>query len=360
MAARSQDHAEGADGGAVGNSRRPRGGGLPCALTSRSTRARTGSAPQGARSPARLAARCRCVPVTSNVRKTNKMNSGQLHVEQKKRIRSFSTDKAGLRRLLEMLQERAYAAAEIEKHNFQRRPDQTDEMYGRAINEIGDGFGLFLTLSGIDGRKLTGNISEVFDSPNFPDEVRDVFFDTSTTLRSRYNYVPLNKMILFLDFGRPEVFNFTILPSQETRNESNLTVEGRDVTWVNGVFKEFFDFVQRRPSTAAWLHRHSVYDLMLWLVGFPLSFWICSKLSPHIESLFTQASVFLKSALYFYVFVLALNVLRVAFHYARWIWPLTEFQGERNATAKHKAFFAVLASGLGLPALYDVLKWLIH
>lgn len=258
-----------------------------------------------------------------------------------------------------MLQERAYAAAKIEKNNFLRRPDHTEEMHEQALKGLDEGFELFITLSGTDGRKLSGNIGEVFDSPNFPDEVRDVFFDTSTTLRIRHDYVPLNKMILFLDFGKPEVLNFTILPSQETQNESNLTVEGRDATWVNGVFKEFFDFVQHRPSTSAWLHKHSIYDLMLWLVGFPLSFWICSKLSSHIETLFLQQSVFLRSALYFYVFVLALNLLRVAFHYARWIWPLTEFQSERSVTAKHKALFAVLASGLGLPALYDLLKWMI-
>lgn len=287
------------------------------------------------------------------------MTSGQIQVEQKKRIRSFTIDKTGLRGLLEMLQERAYAAAEIEKHKFQRRPDHTDELYEQAMKDIDEGFELFLTLSGVDGRKLSGNITDVFDSPNFPDEVLNVFFDTSTKLRIRHNYVPLNKMILFLDFRKPEVFNFSVLPSQETQNESNLAVEGSDATWVNGVFKEFFDFVQRRPSTLPWLHRHSVYDVMLWLVGFPLSFWICSKLSPHIESLFRQQSVFLKSALYLYVFIVALNLLRVAFHYARWIWPLTEFQSERNVTKKHKAIFSLLVSGLGLKALYDLLRWLI-
>lgn len=40
---------------------------MACPLTSRSTRTRTGSAPQGARVIVHLAARRRCVPVTSNV-----------------------------------------------------------------------------------------------------------------------------------------------------------------------------------------------------------------------------------------------------------------------------------------------------
>jgi hypothetical protein len=164
-------------------------------------------------------------------------------------------------------------------------------------------------------------------------------------------------MILFLDFRKPEVLNFSILPSQETNNESNFEIEGRDVTWVNGVFQEFFDFVERRPSTAPWLHRHSVYDVLLWLVGFPLSFWICSKLAPFVEGVAGGLSTFLKSALYFYVFVIALNLLRIAFHYARWIWPLTEFRSEMSSSIKHKTILSLILSGLGLAALYDFIKW---
>src|SRR5215831_2997269 len=122
-------------------------------------------------------------------------------------------------------------------------------------------------------------------------------------------------------------------------------------------FRSFFDFVDRKPSTSPWLHRHSVYDVLLWVVGFPLSFWICTKLSPFVEAVYGGVSVFLKSALYFYVFLIAISLLRVAFHYARWIWPLTEFRSERSRSIKHKAILSIIVSGLGLAALYDLIKW---
>ena len=282
---------------------------------------------------------------------------GNIHIGQKKRIRSFSVDRNDLRRLLELLQERAYAAADIEEQKFEKRSEHTEEQFNQAKRELKEGFELFITLAGVDGRMLTGNISQIFDSPNFPEEVRDVFFDTATPLRSRYGYSPRNKMILFLDFRKPEVLNFTILPSQETVNESNFEIEGRDATWVNGVFKEFFDFVERRPSTSPWLHRHSVYDVLLWLIGFPASFWICMKLAPFVEASLGNVSSFLKSALYFYVFLIAINMVRVAFHYARWIWPLTEFRSDMSRSIKHKAILTIIVSGLGLAALYDLIKW---
>ena len=129
------------------------------------------------------------------------MNSLNVHIQQKKRIRSFSADRNELRKLLEVLQERAFSAETIEEQQLEKRPEQTEDHFQQAKHELKEGFELFITLSGVDGRRLTGNISQIFDSPNFPEEVKEVFFDTATPLRSRYNYHPRNKMILFLDFG---------------------------------------------------------------------------------------------------------------------------------------------------------------
>lgn len=282
-----------------------------------------------------------------------------LHINQKKQIRSFSTNQGELRKLLEVLQERAFAAADIEERHLNRREGQTDEQYEQAKKDLRAGFRFFVTVSGTDGRKLSGTIEDVFDSPNFPENVKDLFLDSATPLRTRYNYYPRNKIVLFIDFGRPAVLNFTILPSQETMNESNIEVSGNDVTWVNGVFQEAVDYISKYPAAASWLHRHTVYDIIVWLLGLPLSFWACAKLSSFIETGFFEHSSFLSAALYVYVFFISLSLLRVAFHYARWIWPLTEYRSSRNKSLKHKAVFAAICSSMGLRLLYDALKWLV-
>ena len=165
-------------------------------------------------------------------------------------------------------------------------------------------------------------------------------------------------MSLFLDFARPPILNFTILPSQETLNGSNIEVDGSDATWVNGVFKEFIDIVSQHPSTGSWLHRHTVYDVLVWILGLPIGFWICSKLSRFIETQLFTLSPFLQAALYIYIFLASLTLLRVAFHYARWIWPLNEFRSERSKSRTHKAVFKIICSGVGISILYDLLKWL--
>jgi hypothetical protein len=202
--------------------------------------------------------------------------------------------------------------------------------------------------------KLTGSIETVFGSPDFPDDVASVFFDTSIPLRTAHNFIPRNKCVLYLDFTRPEVFNFTLLPSQETPNQSSVDVEGSDATWVRGVYHEVNSYISDHPSTLRILHRHTTYDLLVWTLGFPLAFWLCFRLSPYVSK--ATASPFLSAALYLYLFLISLSGFRILFHYARWIWPLVEFRGPKNKALRHKVLWSALALSLIGSLLYDLLK----
>jgi Zn-finger nucleic acid-binding protein len=277
----------------------------------------------------------------------------QVYIDQSKKIRSLSLDRTELRRLLELLQERSLAAGEIEVSHYQKR-DQTDDAFDANKKTIKDGFFLLLTVKGSDGVNLTGSIETVFNSPDFPDAVASVYFDTSNPLRNQHNYTPRNKCVLFLDFTRPEVFNFSLMPSQETPNNSNFGVQGHDATWVHGVYHELESYITDHPSTSWILHRHTTYDLLVWTLGFPLGFWGCFRLSPLVSK--ATDSSFLGAALYVYIFLACLLVLRILFHYARWIWPLVEFRGPRNKSIKHKVIWSALALSLIGSAVYDLIK----
>ena len=283
------------------------------------------------------------------------MNAGlpQITVEQRKKIRSLSLDFDELRRFIEIMQERSIAAGEIEVSNFEKR-DQTEEAFLANKKILREGFFLLLNVTGGDGVILTGNIATVFDSPNFPDEVASIYFDMGNPLRLAHNYTTRNKCVLFLEFTRPEIFNFSLMPSQETPNESNVVVQGTDATWVHGVYHEIEKYIVDHPSTTWILHRQTTYDLFLWTLGFPLGFWICFRMSALILKM--TPSPFLSAALYVYLFVVFLLSFRILFHYARWIWPLVEFRGPKNKSIKHKLLWSGLALSLFGSAVYDVLK----
>ncbi|MGF1832136.1 hypothetical protein [Photobacterium sanguinicancri] len=276
---------------------------------------------------------------------------------QKMNVSSLSLDKEDLRRFCDILQERANAAAEIEVGLFEQN-NQTDDQYAENIKTLRESFLLRVTIAGKDGEELWGPIDEVFCSVNYPEQVKSLYVDSESTLRYAHNYYPHNTFKIFFDFSKPRVFDLSLLPSTGTPNESNVEVNGYDATWVNGVFSEIKKFLDNRSSKMSFVHNHSVYDVLLWILGFPLSFWVCSKLSSTIEEAVVD-NAFINSALYLYTFVATLFIFRVLFHYLRWVCPLVEYRCKGNLMLAHRALFSILSVGWFGQFLYDIAKWII-
>lgn len=272
-----------------------------------------------------------------------------------RKITSFSAVKDDLHRLFQILQERCHAAGEIEVANF-KQMNQTDKVYEQNKKIIKEGFEFKLTVTSLDGQELWGGVNDIFDSPNFPDQVKSIYINSEILLRVPYNYYPRNSFELFLDFSKPEPFNLSFLPSQATPNESNIAVQGYDATWVHGVYNEFSNFIQKLPSRLTWLHKHSVYDLLVWGFGLPFGFWITYKLSDILNRIFGIFSNFVLSASYVYVFLASLILFRLLFHYARWVWPLIEYRSSSNRAQKHRITLGAITLGLVTMFIYDILK----
>ena len=157
-------------------------------------------------------------------------------------IMSLSIGKDDLCKLLHILQERNYTAGDMEVANF-KQLDQTDGEYEENKRILHDGFELKITLLGTDGQELYGTINKVFDSPNFPDQIKSIFVGSQIPLQVSHNYYIRNSFRLFLDFSKPGLFNLSFLPSQATPNESIIAVQGYDSSWVDGVFHRFNVFI---------------------------------------------------------------------------------------------------------------------
>lgn len=272
-----------------------------------------------------------------------------------KQIRSLSISKSDLKKLLEILQERNRSAGDIEISHF-KQMDQTDEQFEQNKKTLKNGFELRITVNSKDGVELFGSIDDIFNSPNFPDDIGSIYVNSDTVLKANYNYSPGNHFSFFLDFNKPEPLNFSFLPSQATPNNSNISVVGFDATWAHGVFNEFDSFLKKHPSKLTWLHKHSIYDLLLWIVGFPFGFWACSQLSPLLNKVFGHFSSFVQSASYVYIFLASVFLFRILFHYTRWIWPLIEYQSPQNKAFKHRITLGTIILGLVSAIFYDIIK----
>ncbi len=272
-------------------------------------------------------------------------------------IKSLAIDRDDLKKLCKILQERNNAAADIEESLFQQK-DQTDEQYEENKKTLKDSFELKITITGKDGEELWGTIDDVFGSANFPEQVTSLYIDSESFLRNVHNYYPHNSFKIFLDFSKSKIFDLSLMPSHSTPNGSNIEVKGYNATWVNGLFSELKKFFDSRSSTFSIVHGHSIYDVLLWLLGFPLSFWIVSNLSTQIESVFMDISIFATNALYLYIFIGTLLIFRFLFHYLRWVCPLVEFRSKENKMLAHRTILAVLSIGWFGQFIYDILKWL--
>jgi hypothetical protein len=271
------------------------------------------------------------------------------------KIISFSGDKDNLNKLFQVLEERCHAAAEIEVNNFEQR-DQPPDIYEQNKKTIREGFELKITVTSLDGKELWGGVSDIFDSPNFPDQIKSIYVNSEIPLKTIHNYSPRNSFEIFIDFSKPELFNLSLMPSQETPNASNIIVHGLDATWVHGLFNEFCNFIKEHPGKLKCLHKHSIYDLLVWGFGLPLSFWVSYKLSNIINAIFGKFSIFVQNAAYVYVFFVSLTLFRLLFHYARWVWPLIEYRSSKNKAQKHRIILGTITLGLVSKFIYDILK----
>ena len=121
-------------------------------------------------------------------------------------ITACAFSRKDLKTLCEKLQELSFEAAEEEIRHY-TPPNPQPEQVVADIQVLRSGFELKVTVSGADDEMIFGTISDVFNSPRFPDKVKRLYIDSAFDLRDRYDWYPRNRFELLLDFTKPEIFN---------------------------------------------------------------------------------------------------------------------------------------------------------
>ena len=284
-------------------------------------------------------------------------NQAILTTELLQQITACAFSREDLKELCEILQESSDVAAKEEVNHYMPL-NRTPEEISSDIALLKLGFELKVTVQGIDDQRLYGTISDVFNSPRFPDKVKDLYIDSAQYLRDFQNWYPRNRFELFLDFTKPELFNLSLSPSRSTPNASHILVEGRNSDWVNGVYRKVTEFIRKRKTHRWVFHRHSIYDLLIPCGCFPFAFSMAFKFSGLINNWF---SGILQSVAYVYVFYLSLLSFRILFDYARWIFPIVEYKGATNtarkdAAQRHRIFLYALLLAVSGNFFYDAIK----
>lgn len=270
-------------------------------------------------------------------------------------IAACAFSKADLRTLCERLQEASYEAADEEISRYVPL-GRTAEQILVDKEVLKSGFELKVAVRGMNDETVFGTIPMVFDSARFPEKIKSLHINSELDLRNLYNWDPRNRFELLLDFTKPGLFNFSLAPSGPTPNASHILVTGLNSSWVNGVYRDVADFIRRRKTHRRLLHGNGVYNLLLLCGGIPFAFSIAAKLSGIMNTLFGELSGLLHSAAQVYVFFIALYLFRILFDYARWIFPIVEYQDLTGTTLKHRVVLGGLILGVLGNFIHDLLK----
>ena len=282
-------------------------------------------------------------------------NQATLWEELSQNIAACAFSKAELRTLCEMLQKASYEAADEEITHYEPQ-DQPPEQMRKEKELLRRGFELKVTVRGIDGETVFGTIPVVFDSPSFPEQVQSLHINSELDLKNLYNRTPRNRFELLLDFTKPELFKFSLLLSEPTPNKSHILVKGLNSLWVHGVYGQVVNFIAKKRTRRGFLHQQSTYGLLVLCGGLPFAFSISAKLSGIMNTLFSELSGLLHSAAQVYVFFLALSLFRIVFDYARWSFPLVEYQDPSGTALKHRVVLGGLILGVLGNFIHDLLK----
>ncbi len=272
-----------------------------------------------------------------------------------KKISSLSFDKEDLRKLLNILQLRANAASEIEYKKLETKNPDILENIRKDLNDCAS---LRISVTGFQSEELFGTIDEVFNSVSFPEAVRTIYLNSDLIYRSTYKYYPENFFQLLIDFSKPKVFDFAFQPNERTPNDSQFEVQGSDNTWVNGVFHEIDAYITSKPSKFSKVHEGSVYDFLVWFFGIPFGFYMCYKII-NLQLLYLEQHTFFENIFLTYCFFLSLFILRILFHYFRWVYPMIEYKSKRNRSIGHQAALLSISLGIIGKVLYDTIKLLL-
>jgi hypothetical protein len=245
-----------------------------------------------------------------------------------------------LRRIFRLLEQKAFQAADRQVATLALQPGQTQAQLDELTAAVREALALVVRLQ-TGSEWINGSTIDLLSDEQLPDGIVRIEFDSAFLYRSRFNnLVPNNFFTVTLDLFRPNVLDLSNPPTQ---NASVANIGGLDATWANALHDELVAFFRQGRTKRGWLHLPRSYDVLVILVGFPLSFDIVyhlDRLTEHVAPLREALSV----ALYVYAVLLVLFLFRILFNYARWAFPKMEIDAPRqHAGAAHRVAISTVS-----------------
>lgn len=247
-----------------------------------------------------------------------------------------------------ILEQRAREAADRQIQLTPPKQDATDGEPDKMPTYIREWMRLSVLVKGDNGQWIRDpDTSELQKLPFSPTVIE---FDSDFHMRqiTKGDHRGGNNFLITLDFSTPAVIDFRDPSISAGDNVSRAVVFGENETWVQGTAKMIHEFFQNKRTSVGWLHNGPLFHLLQLTVGMAFAISCIFFIDLHFGSgRLSSASESVKVILYIGVFFVALNVFRITYNYARYVYP--KIQGifrKRGGYLRHQAFFYMILTSI--------------
>lgn len=271
----------------------------------------------------------------------------------------FNAD--NFRDLYRLLSEKAKEAANLAIKEFEEKAHTLEEQDRQFFKErITDATKLVAYVTGVKGERVIYTDESAITTESLPKNIETIGIGSYYAYKVVFNTDPSNKFEVKLDFTKPRLLDFSNLWALPTEGANNIQVEGKNDTWVNGVYQKIIEFFEPLAKPRSWLHSRFTYDFLLWFLGVPVVFWVLFRIDANVISAGYNSSKVFLVALYVYLFLVGLILFRLLFNYARWVFPKYEYStpDESKPSRHRKVFWSVFITIVGV-LVQDIIHYLI-
>lgn len=277
-------------------------------------------------------------------------------------ITSLYLDLTSSKRLVDIVDEVNLKAKKLEEDNI--RVNSKDPRLNLPVEEVENYVRKVLDnyLVSIEITEFNGNYSVWYDSDmiltaeKFPDSIKTIRISNGHKFSNRQDLYQFFKFTINLDFSKTTLLDFLSNPSNATINQSYIEIGGLDKDWVNSSLATIKDFFENRKNSKSWIHKRNVYDVFLWFIIIPLTFWNLQKIETWLDHLNSQFTGSFKVFILIYTFLIGLIIFSFIFKYARWLYPPVEIISKIKNSIKIQRFILFLIiTGIFVKLVVDII-----
>ncbi|WCS26534.1 hypothetical protein LOK46_06775 [Methylobacterium sp. NMS14P] len=199
-----------------------------------------------------------------------------------------------------------------------------------------------VSIIGKDGVTKYGQTEDIFESKDLPFPINTIYFTNQNSFRAHANgNIPINRFEIWLEFGKPPIFDTNPLQSEPTPNGSRVFINANELGFFRACQHVVSSRVKQNSNWYKPIHGRFAYDFGLWFIALPYALYVVTSSINTFAPLNGPTESYRVPA-FIYGLGLSLIVYRTLFTYLKWAYPVNVLDENKDTALKHRIIFGGL------------------